>query len=190
MPRKTQEEKSASRERIVEAAAYLIRKKGIDDTSLTDVMRRAGMTHGGFYRHFRSKDDLVASAISEAFQAGLYVFDADGQSTSKKAIKYAEQYLTDKHVNSPELGCPIPLLSAEISRGRQNWKEAFENGVSRAVEGLSEAEPDHSRKEALVRLSTLVGALVIARGLANKTLHTELMEAVRSSLLKEEHSGN
>ena len=159
------------------AAASLIRRKGIEGTSVAEVMDRAGMTHGGFYRHFDSKSDLVAEAISEAFRAGLDVFDDDQAGTRDQAKEYVEQYLSDRHVQTPEIGCPLPILSSEVARGAGPWRDSLCRGVDTATTRLAEGIEDAEQSDALVVLSLLVGTLSLARGIGEGPLRDELLRA-------------
>ena len=177
MPRRTQLEKDESRHKIIAAAATRIRERGIADTSISNVMHDAGMTHGGFYRHFDSKDDLVEAAIGEAFKAGLDIFDDDEPGTRTQAIAYLEQYLSNQHVEEPAIGCPIPALGAEVSHGEIQWRDALANGVTKACTKLGDGLDELSRDEVLVLISTLVGSLVIARGIGDRELKWELLRA-------------
>ncbi|MEM9388234.1 MAG: TetR/AcrR family transcriptional regulator [Pseudomonadota bacterium] len=180
MAKRTQSEKAESRENIVAAAATRIRENGIESTSIADVMRDAGMTHGGFYRHFESKEELVAAAITEAFKAGLHVFDEDLPGNAAQAGEYLAQYLSDQHVREPAIGCPIPLLGAEVGRGGAAWSDALARGVATASEKLEDGLDGLTRTEVLTLMSTLVGTLVIARGLGEGAFQREVVEASRA----------
>lgn len=182
MPRKTLEEKEESRVRILDSAAELIRKNGIENTSVSDIMAAAGMTHGGFYRHYPSKEALVSEAIEKAFRSGLDAFDKEGATPAEKAATYVQNYLSDTHIETPEDGCPIPLLGTEVARGSDEWQSALRKGVTQATDGLSDGIPDLPRGEALVLLSTLVGSMVLARGLGEGELREALLSSVREAL--------
>jgi len=177
LARRSQAEKAESRSRILSAAAGLIRQKGIERTSVAEVMDRAGMTHGGFYRHFDSKSDLVAEAIGEAFRAGLDVFDDEEAGTPDQVMEYVEQYLSEEHVLTPEIGCPLPTLSAEVARGAGPWRDSLSDGVDTATRKLAEGIEDAEQSDTLVVLSLLVGTLLLARGIGEGSLRDELLRA-------------
>ncbi|MEL7453203.1 MAG: TetR/AcrR family transcriptional regulator [Pseudomonadota bacterium] len=177
MPRRSTEEKAESRIKILEAAAQLIRIHGIEGTSVSQIMDRAGLTHGGFYRHFESKEELVAEAIAEAFKAGLNLFDNDKPGSRTQALAYLDQYLDATHVSEPEIGCPMPTLSAEIARGGDDWKSALSKGLDRASTRLAEGVFDGDQTQAICLLSQLVGAITLARAVNDPTLRDRLLAA-------------
>ncbi len=137
----------------------------------------AGMTHGGFYRHFDSKRQLVAEAIGEAFRAGLDVFDDEQPGSEDQARAYVDQYLSDDHLNTPEIGCPLPTLSAEVARGADSWRDSLQQGVDSATTKLAEGIHNASQADTLVVLSLLVGTLSLARGIGEGPLRDELLQA-------------
>lgn len=179
MPRKSSEEKERSREQIIQSAADLFREQGIEETTVNQVMERAGMTHGGFYRHFDSKSALVVAAIETAFRAGLDVFDLEENATRGQVKEYLEQYLSQKHVNDPQIGCPMPALSAEISRGDSSWKAELLKGFNTAVTKVQEGSVNYGRKESLAALSLIVGAVTLARAMGDPKVTDELLRAAK-----------
>jgi TetR/AcrR family transcriptional repressor of nem operon len=172
--RVSQTEMEKTHKRIVEGAARLMRKQGIETTSVKDVMKKAHLTHGGFYRHFDSKESLVSAALQDAF---LEVLDAIEESYRASGIKkgsqrYYEHYLSEGHVKHPELGCPIAALSMDVARSTASVKDVFADGFERVVEKLAEAgegTADEKRAAAMRRLSMLAGAVMIARASNAKT---------------------
>lgn len=177
MARKSQTEKAESRARILSAAARLIREKGIEQTSVAQVMDLAGMTHGGFYRHFDSKNHLITEAIGEAFHAGLDVFDETQAGNRDQAKAYVDQYISDQHIRTPEIGCPLPVLSSEVARGTDEWQEALCRGLDRATTKLAEGVEGAKQSDTLVILGLLVGTLSLARGIGEGPLREQLVEA-------------
>ena len=185
--RVSREEKARSRARIVASAARLVRERGLEGAGVADVMREAGLTHGGFYRHFDDKDALVAAALESAFDdilarldtptanappandAALHDAAADGAAThgvAQAAADFRTFYLSKAHVERPGIGCPVAALGAEVARGTAALRTAFGAGVRRMVAALARATPGpapdaHAR--ATRELAMLVGALVIAR---------------------------
>src|SRR5260370_8204068 len=105
-------------ERIIEAAASAFRQRGIDDVGVADVMRAAGLTHGGFYAHFASKDDLLAAAVAYASSQVTEMVETRGESnaTQKGLLGAAFIYLSSAHFAHPEWGCPIPSLAPDLVR--------------------------------------------------------------------------
>ncbi len=166
--RVSQREMSKTHKRIVEGASRLMRKRGIEATSVNDVMKRAHLTHGGFYRHFDSKESLVSAALEDAFNEVL-----NGMENSYRVLgakngskQYHEHYLSDGHVKHPELGCPIAALSMDVARSTVSVKSAFADGFGRVVDKLAQGgdgTPEENRAAAIRKLSMLAGAVMIAR---------------------------
>jgi len=165
--RASQEEKERSRERIVEGAARLVRERGIEGTSVADVMAAAGMTHGGFYRHFGSKEELLVSALEAAFGQMLAELDrrleADGP---EAAAKFGAYYLSQGHVDRPGAGCPAAAICSDAGRGSGALKSAFGAGISRMAAVLARGMrgPAQARRASALReIAMLAGAVAIAR---------------------------
>jgi TetR/AcrR family transcriptional repressor of nem operon len=190
--RMSREATAQSRERIVGAAAKMVRERGVEATSIADVMEAAGMTNGGFYRHFRSKEELIAAAIRAAFDEIADRFDRrlrqNGAAASVEA--YVDEYLSMYHVEHPGRGCPVAAIGADAGRCRGAFAEEFVAGAERLIGRLSDAggfgtapeltkERDQERTKAIRRLATLVGAIVIARAVGPGALRDEVIDVVR-----------
>jgi TetR/AcrR family transcriptional repressor of nem operon len=162
--RVSQEEKDRSHAKIVASAARLIRERGLDGASLGEVMQAAGMTHGGFYRHFSSKEALAQAAIEGAFAEILAGLD-DGD--PRQALeRYRERYLSDEHIRNPGHGCPIAAVGPEIARAPARLKSAIGAGVRTVVArlaGVLKGSAEARETAAYRELSMMVGAIVIAR---------------------------
>jgi len=166
--RVSREEKSKSHERIVECAAQLLRQRGVENASVADIMKEAGLTHGGFYRHFEGKDDLIAAALANAFDELLRPVEEriEKGGAAEAVASYRKNYLSDVHVERPEIGCPAAALAGDIARGGEPLKRAFGAGVDRMIEALAAGRPgpeDRRRRQAARDCAMLVGAIVIAR---------------------------
>lgn len=154
--------------KIVEQAAYLFRENGIEATSVADVMQAAGLTHGGFYRHFASKDELAAVAINKAFDEITTNLqnDIDRQGARQAVVDYVRSYLSEQHVRLPGKGCPIVALGAEVNRESRLQRQAITQGSERLVSllvlGIEGASNEiHTKAEGV--LAVLVGTLILAR---------------------------
>jgi len=166
--RVSREEMEKSHARIVASASRLARERGIENTSVAEVMGDAGLTQGGFYRHFESKDALMQAAVASAFEV---MGDALAQRFETRdprsaASGYRADYLHHVHVENPGKGCPMPTLAADVARGSDALKAAFGAGVSRAAALLASAQQGtqaEKRAQAMRELAMLVGAVVIAR---------------------------
>ncbi len=170
-------------EAIVGAAARMLRERGVDGLSVADLMQAVGLTHGGFYRHFTSKDALVAEATRSAFQG---IIDRLRQrceaSGGKKAIdEYVDTYLSMVHVEKPGVGCPVAAYGTDIARQSEVVREAYTGGLNALVECVGDClggPPQSQKKRALDLLTPLVGAIVTARAAADdKLIRAILAEA-------------
>lgn len=164
MPRMSREEKARTHARIVEVAARMFRENGIAATAVADVMKAAGLTHGGFYRHFASKDDLVAAAISHAVSTSLADLEkAEGHEAKTSAVlSYIDRYLSDEHVRNPRDGCPLAALGPEAPRSSTRISNALDEGSVEAVRVLT-AAMNGRRETASALMATLLGTVVMAR---------------------------
>lgn len=164
MPRVSKAEKSRNHNKIVEAAARLFRESGVEMTSVSDVMKAAGLTHGGFYRHFGSKEDLIAAALDHAVDEVLKSAEAapEGRERAAEREGYIASYLSDAHVAEGGRGCPLAALGTELSRLNGSPQGAAEKALKRTVRLLSGGEqPADDKGRALFAL--LLGSVVLAR---------------------------
>jgi TetR/AcrR family transcriptional repressor of nem operon len=180
--RVSREAAQASKARITAEAARLMRENGIAGTSVADVMTAAGMTTGGFYKHFESKDDLTAAAVRDAFGdilSGL-VESAGARGTDAARKAYFETYLSDAHVENPGKGCPVPSLGADVGRASKPIGAAFEDGIEQTIARLAGKDLTTPQRAALIRqMSTLVGAVILARAVGEGALRGEILAAAR-----------
>lgn len=175
--RMSQEEKARSRARIVASASRLFRERGLEGASVADVMQEAGMTHGGFYKHFDSKDALVERALEDAF-SGFVAALAAGDAEQAFA-EYRTLYLSPEHQAHPGRGCPVAALGAEVARSSAGIKAAFGAGVRRVIDAIASTRRGSAaarRAAALREFSMLVGAMVIARA-SDPALADEVLAA-------------
>ncbi|HXT09908.1 MAG TPA: helix-turn-helix domain-containing protein [Roseiarcus sp.] len=168
-----------SRARIVEEAASLLRARGVAGASVAEVMQAAGMTHGGFYKHFASKDALLAEATAAMFAQVAVRFDRrQAKKGGGAAIAaYVADYLSAAHIAHPEQGCPLAAFGADAGRHPEALSQPFAEGVEALVERVSRAGA--SRQEAIHKLVTLVGAVVAARAVGAGSLRQEILAAAR-----------
>ena len=164
MPRMSEAEKRKSHARILDAASRLFRERGIEATSVSDVMKAAGLTHGGFYRHFESKEALVSAAFSAAVEDVLSGVEAasDGPQRLAAQAAYIASYLSGEHVTDRGQGCPLAALGSEIARQDGPVNDAAWSAVARMSQAL---EPDDhpSRDRGYARMALLLGTLTLAR---------------------------
>jgi TetR/AcrR family transcriptional repressor of nem operon len=173
--RVSREEMNRSHERIVEGAARLFRERGVDNSSVADVMEAAGLTHGGFYRHFEAKDGLVSAAIKSAFRQVKEMISANMRDNDPDVAiaRYRSYYLSEGHLSQPGSACPVATLASEIARASPGLKAEFGNGVRQILEVLSHCYAGKGKKqrqaEATREFALLVGAAVIARACDSDT---------------------
>lgn len=173
----------ANRERILDSAAQLFRERGFDGIGLNDLMQAAGLTRGGFYGHFESKDDLAAQATRRALQANREQWKKQADRSLQAWVK---AYLSDAHRDRIGAGCGFVALAGDAARGGPAVREAFSEGVESLAATLQDQMPAASaaarREQALAMLSTLVGALLLSRAVGDAGLSRELRDAARKSL--------
>ncbi|MFG6463749.1 TetR/AcrR family transcriptional regulator [Roseateles sp. DXS20W] len=179
----TRAQAEENRERILDNAAQLFRERGFDGIGLNDLMQAAGLTRGGFYGHFESKDDLAAQATQRALQANRTQWK---QQTERSLPAWVKTYLSDAHRDHPGAGCGLAALAGDAARGGAAVKGVFAEGVESLVATLQgqmpAADEGGRREQALAMLSTLVGALLLSRAVGDGALSRELREAARSQL--------
>ncbi len=166
--RMSQDEKDKSRARIIASASRLVRERGVDGASVGDVMGDAGLTHGGFYKHFESKDALLATALDSAFDeiVAMLAPQLEGETAAAHSIGFQAFYLSDGHVASPSMGCPVAALSGDFARGAAALKERFGGGVRRIIGLLARGNGGSEsarRVRATRQLAMMAGAVMIAR---------------------------
>jgi TetR/AcrR family transcriptional repressor of nem operon len=187
MPRVSADEKERSHSRIVQEASLLLRAQGLDNTSVSDVMKAAGLTHGGFYRHFKSKGDLVTTALSFAVKDTMSGLDASFTIAEGEAAlrTYINLYLSMNHVRNPDTGCPLAALSVDAGRDDGAVRQVADQERQYVLGLLSramgqETEQVHDKAHALMAL--LVGAVTLARvALSNEDAEAVLLAARNSA---------
>ncbi|MFJ3460856.1 TetR/AcrR family transcriptional regulator [Achromobacter spanius] len=187
--------KEQSHERIVDAAARAIRRAGYSGVGVADVMKEAGLTHGGFYAHFPSRDALLAAAMERAGQdgaarmaQGMARRRAEGASPLRA---WVETYLSDAHLIGCERGCPVAALASEIPRQSDDVREAAASRVQRLLEAVQQVLPAEAGDHAAAAvLSTLVGALQLARALGDNPSGRAVLASARQAVLDQyDHEG-
>jgi TetR/AcrR family transcriptional repressor of nem operon len=187
--RVSREKFAENRERILDAAARLFREKGFDGVGVADIMKAAGLTHGGFYGHFASKEDLIAQASCRAaasLMPGLQALVRRSPDTALDAV--VDTYLYASHRDHPEAGCPFVALGSDMAR----QSEAGRAGVTAALRGQLEqlaplmpgASAEDRNRAAMATFATLVGTLMLARISDDPQLSDELLEAGRAALAR------
>jgi TetR/AcrR family transcriptional repressor of nem operon len=182
------EHKERTRVRVLKEAAKAIRAEGPHRVGVAGMMAKAGLTHGGFYAHFASKDDLVVAAMSQMFDEASAKFDrlTAGKPPATALRAYIDFYLSRQHRDARDTGCPLPSLSADLPRLGVAARQQFAAGVAGLTARISAllsalGQPD-AEMLASSALSEMVGALSLARGVADATQSDAILKASRNRL--------
>lgn len=182
----SQADKAASHERIVKIAAARIRRDGVDDLAVANLMSEAGLTHGGFYRHFKSRDDLVAEAVALALAQGSARTRAAASKGGLPALRtIIDGYLSTSHRDNPETGCAVAALAEDVTRASDRTRDAYAGQVLEYLEllaGLAPGDDPGDSHLAVLTLSALVGALSIARAVGDPDLSARILKETAASL--------
>jgi TetR/AcrR family transcriptional repressor of nem operon len=187
--RKSKQEAAATRQRIIKAAAAAFRKNGIAATGLSDLMADAGLTHGGFYRHFDSKDQIVAQACTAAVDALVeqLAAAASGKSPKQGLRTIVENYLSFAHRDEPADGCPLAALGSEMARADERTRaaatQAFLKLVGVIAAQFGKTRPDVARRRALVAAATMIGALTMSRIVTDSELSATILRQTKRHLI-------
>lgn len=183
------EETAAKHERILEEAARLFRERGFDRVGVAEVMKAAGLTHGAFYAHFASKEALAAEVAANSVARGRGLIAEAGKAGSPQ-VQYVRSYLSRSHRGDPGAGCAMASFGSDIARQPESVRSAYSAELSRLFDEmapvLSEAVTGAAaqRAEAIRLMSSMVGALVLARCVNDPKLSDEILLAVRRAELK------
>lgn len=187
--RKSKREALATRQRIIRAAAVEFCQKGIGGTGLSELMAAAGLTHGGFYRHFNSKDQIVAEACAAAAEVlvGRLAASASKKSAHSGLKMIAASYLSAAHRDGPSDGCPLAALGSEIARcdeaTRAAATEAFLKLVNVIAAQFGKTRPDVARRRALVAASMMIGGLTMSRIVTDSELSAAILQQTQKHLI-------
>lgn len=178
-----------NRERILKAASRLFRERSAKAVSVARVCEEAGLTHGAMYSHFRSKDELISEAFSDASDEFISKMEAAANGSTNPVCALIEGYLSQAHRDSPGAGCPLASASSEPGRRSQEVSEAFSTGFQRAVdlvelslrsEGYQE---DDARARAMTIVTLVIGAAAVSRAIAptSEAVSREILKAARTA---------
>jgi TetR/AcrR family transcriptional regulator, transcriptional repressor for nem operon len=187
--RYSREHKLETHARIVKKASVRIREKGAHGIGVADLMKDAGLTHGGFYAHFDSREALVIEAFAYAMDRSTERWRKLTETVppEKRMAIIVDTYLTPLHRDDPGHGCAVTALGAEIARESPKTRKAFAAKLEQMVDMLAEQIPDvprkAARKQALAALSSMVGALMLSRIAGSGELSDEILSAGRDAAL-------
>ena len=180
--------KEVTHERIVETAARAIRRSGYGGTGVADIMKEAGLTHGGFYAHFDSREGMLAEAADRAgADTVAFLTRVAAAATPKKALEaMLSAYLSKGHVEGRESGCAVAALGSEMPRQAPKVRRAATRRIKEMIDLVARQSPDWGQpgahERALVTVATAVGALVLARAVDDPKLSDALREAALNHL--------
>jgi TetR/AcrR family transcriptional repressor of nem operon len=188
------EHKQKTRKKLLRAAALALRSEGPDRIGVAALMGQLGLTHGGFYAHFASKDDLVAQAIDEIFDQTVKAFKkmtADLAPT-EALVHYIDFYLSALHAENAATGCPLPAMAADVSRLPPAARERFAAGTERLCQGVAELfcqlghDEEKAQELATSLFAEMAGAVAIARAVATpeqaRQIRTRCRMAIKTRL--------
>lgn len=183
MARYSTDHKEKTHAAIVDAAAERIRSAGFDALGVASIMAEAGLTHGGFYAHFPSRDALLAAAVTRLFDKACDTIGRFEEKYGEAALeKYVDFYLSPRHRDDLQNGCPIPSLAADAQRAAPQVKAAFEAGVDKLAERLGQLIPKGGKKAALSLYGEMVGVLSVSRTIGDAKQSGELLATKRKSI--------
>lgn len=189
MARTPNSRKEDTHEHILEVASRALRREGYAGVRVADVMKEAGLTHGGFYAHFPSRDALIVEALGRAGRDSAAVVARAAEARRAKGASafrsLVETYLSERHLASPETGCPVAALGSDMPRQSLAVREASALRVERLIEAVRSALPGATRSSAAVATATLVGALQLARALGDNDEGRAVLGAARAALLRQ-----
>jgi len=184
------EHKTRTHERIVKAASRQFRAKGLNSPGVASLMKASGLTHGGFYKHFRGKEDLVVQALEESLnEICARMVEATRRGPASEGWKeIVNEYLSVGHLEHAELGCPIAALGSEISKAPSGVRKRIAPALKAYRERLVEFMPGGSKAEKqknfMIIIATMSGAVAMARTLADPAEGRKVLDAVKEHILK------
>lgn len=195
--------KAGTHRQIVDAAAGLLRRHGPSGTGVARVMKHAGLTHGGFYAHFASKDELLAAAFEAAvIDSGDKLADGlEGLPAAEKRRHYIGRYLSRAHRDNPGDGCPLAALGSDLARAEPAARQGFERGMQRLMAGFEKVLPgapkspaantsgEHEDEKLLGLMAMMVGGIMLSRAVAEEEFSDHILRSVRRAALKAVEDG-
>lgn len=187
--RYSREHKQETHARIVKKASVRLRERGAHGIGVADLMKEAGLTHGGFYAHFDSREALVVEAFAYAMDRSTERWrQLAGQvAPEERLASIVDSYLSPQHRDNPGQGCAVPALGAEIARESPKTRKAFAGKLEQMITMMSEQYPDvpaaTARQQAMAALATMMGGIVLARVAGTGELSDELLAAGRAAVL-------
>jgi TetR/AcrR family transcriptional repressor of nem operon len=183
----SREQASQNRERVLQVASRLFRERGFDGIGVADLMKSAGLTHGGFYGQFGSKEDLMAEVCHQSFDHALAVWKRVGAGAEAEPLAAVMRvYLSQRHRDHPGEGCVLASLGADCTRHGGAIRQVVTRGTQAMLDLFTSFAPGRAqavkRERAIVAYASMIGALVMARAVDDEALSNEILESVANAL--------
>jgi TetR/AcrR family transcriptional repressor of nem operon len=180
--------KQASLERILDAAARRLRESGIDGAAIVPVMRDAGLTHGAFYAHFSSKDELAAAAFGHAITTGRphWIKPSRGESWGTRLAGLAKRYLTTAHRDDLSTSCGFATLSSDAAHASPAFRTSYEHELRKSLAAICEDDKDTADKldDAIALMTICVGGMSLARAVVDPKLSARILRVARDAAVR------
>jgi TetR/AcrR family transcriptional repressor of nem operon len=190
----SQLEKQRTHARIVEIAAKRLREEGLEGVGVADLMKEAGLTVGGFYKHFASRDELVAEAMRVAFTSWENKLEANGIDVAEVPLEdMASSYLSTRHRDNPGDGCAFTSLTGDLARSDPKTRDIATRQIKRNIElmtgRMSKDDRSLARQRAILAMCAMAGAVGFSRIVDDEALSEEILNAVRALLTASAEAG-
>lgn len=177
----SKEQAQQNRERIIDVASKKFRELGFDGIGVAELMREAGFTHGGFYGHFSSKEDLMMAACLRAFEQSRGKWDKQNKAQPMSLKSFAAFYTKKLHRDVPAEGCPVPLLAVDVAHQADELRSIFSENLKANIQTLAESITDCSKadakRKAMAAWSLLVGSMILARAVNDAKFSDQILDA-------------
>jgi TetR/AcrR family transcriptional regulator, transcriptional repressor for nem operon len=179
------ESKQESLDRILDAAARRIREEGLDGAAIVPVMRDAGLTHGAFYSHFSSKDELANAAFSRAITTGRphWIKPRRGETWRERLTSLAKRYLTTAHRDDLSTSCAFATLSSDAAHASPDFRASYEHELRGSLAAICDGEDDHL-DDAIALMTVCVGGMALARAVADPKFSTRILRVAKDAAAK------
>ncbi len=178
----SQAQKAETHRRIVEIASRRFLEVGIDGIGVADLMKEAGVTVGGFYKHFRSREDLVLQAVEHSVKQ-----IEDRQAKARSLLDFVDFYLSEFHRDNPGFGCALGALSGDVARGTEAVRTLYTSRVEHTLAFIESfvlvLNPDERRARALLVLSSCVGAIGLSRAVADPSVSKRILDSTQEQIV-------
>jgi TetR/AcrR family transcriptional repressor of nem operon len=184
--KKSKAETAETRRKIIETAAQEFRRNGIHATGVSEIMAAAGLSHGGFYRHFESKEQLIAEACAANMDALVESAATAAEGGDASLLKHLREYLSKNHDDEFLAGCPLVAIGSELGRGDMHTRRAASDGFRQLVDIISlqehDSDPRIARANAMFKLSAMIGALTMSRIVDDQQFADQILNEAKKRL--------